>query len=44
MLETLVLIAAGLFLLGLTVFCIRLMAYIVSGKYKLDQRFNRYCK
>ena len=44
MLETLVAIAAGLFLLGLTVFGVRLMAYVFSGRYELDQRIDRYCK
>ncbi len=44
MLETLALIVAGLFLLGLTVFVIRLFLYIASGRYGIDQRFNRYCK
>jgi len=44
MLETLVLIAAGLFLLGLAVFGIRMLAYIFSGHYELDQRIDRYCK
>ncbi len=44
MLETLVLIAAGLFLLSLAVFGVRMLAYILSGQYELDQRINRYCK
>jgi len=44
MLETLVLIAAGLFLLCLAVFGIRMLAYIFSGQYELDQRIDRYCE
>ena len=43
MLETLSAIAAALFLLGLVIFCLRLAAYVLSGRYELDRRFHDYC-
>ena len=44
MLETLALIGSALFVLGLLVFGIRVLVYIASGKYEIDQRIERYCK
>jgi hypothetical protein len=44
MLETLGAATSVLFLLGLSVFCVRLLAYIFSGRYKVDQRIDRYVK
>ncbi len=44
MLETLFAIAAALFLLGLFAFGAALLRYILSGRYRLDQRIDRYCK
>lgn len=44
MLETLVLIGSTLFVLGMFVFGIRVLVYIASGKYEIDQRLDRYCK
>ena len=41
MLETLGVAIGVLFLLGLSVFGVRLLAYIFSGRYKLDQRIDR---
>ena len=44
MLETLALIGSVLFVAGLFVFGFRVLAYIASGKYEIDQRLDRYCK
>ena len=44
MLETLGAATSVLFLFGLSVFGVRLLAYIFSGRYKLDQRIDRYGK
>ena len=44
MLETLGAAAGLLFLLGLSGFAVRLVAYIFSDRYKLDQRIDRFCK
>jgi hypothetical protein len=44
MLETLALIGCALFVLALLVFGLRMLAYIASGNYEIDQRIERYCK
>jgi hypothetical protein len=44
MLETLALIGCALFVLGLLGFGLRMLLYIASGKYEIDQRIERYCK
>jgi hypothetical protein len=44
MLEMLGAATGVLFLFGLLIFGVRLLAYIFSGRYKLDQRIDRYCK
>jgi len=44
MLETLGAVTGVLFLLGLLIFGVRFLVYIFSGRYKLDQRIDRYCK
>jgi hypothetical protein len=44
MLETLGAVTGVVFLLGLSVFGVRLLVYIFSGRYKMDQRIDRYCK
>jgi len=42
MLETLGAVLAVLFLLGLFVFSIRMLAYIFSGRRDLEQRIDQY--
>ena len=44
MLETLALIGSAAFVVGLFVFSIRVLAYIASGRYEIDQRIERYGK
>lgn len=44
MLETLGVIASFLFVIFLIVFGLRLLVYIISGGYTIDQRIDRFCK